>query len=688
MKRGVAAALFAVAAAALLVWWRQPKSQPKQVTEPEPPPPVHVYGKPLGYVGNEECAKCHREISEKFQRSEMAQSWSRVGSIEVIEQEGEVHDSKTGLDYKMEWRGGRLFVVESLLDETGDAVHRLEVEAHYVIGSGLQGRSYATDMNGYLTMLPVGWYSEPGRWGLSPGYEVSNVRFDRPVTPECAGCHNSEPTFIAGSGFRYAPPLPAGISCESCHGPGADHVNIQKRVMRDGVPPEEPDMSIVNPARLSPELQQDVCLQCHLLSDVMVLQPGKGPFDFRPGQRLREIRSDFFVTEQSGDRPGSVGHVTRSMKSTCFTSSGGRMTCATCHRPHEPLHETPPGYYNERCLDCHRDRGCSRTLAAGQTAHDGDCVSCHMPRVASANIGHAATTEHWIRRRHEMPVEPAGESRDAKSARARPIGFWGDESDGQLGSALVTGREYLDDHDMLQEGTRLLEQQLRAEFSVDWLFRLGVGYFHLKKWAEAAKCLDDVLRRDPNHAEARAMFGSVLARMGRLEEAAATFEECLRRNPNFAGADSELALLYFDLNRPDRLAQTAKQAMSDHPPNPLVLSLIAKAHLLLNDDLKTAQALVERATTINPFIPAPFMVDAQIAVQLNDVQRGERALRGAIRAEDSFLPAHLALGELLARTGKVNEAIACYERVLEISPGHGVAQRALIRLRATNKTGP
>ena len=686
MTRRVVVGILAVAVAAATAawWWKSHSAPPARVATAAPA--AHVYGNSPGYVGSQECATCHGEISEKFRRSEMAQSFVRVRSAPAIEEDGEVHDPKTDLHYKIERRDGRLFVVESLRDKAGDMVHELEVEASYVIGSGLQGRSYAADFNGYLTMLPVGWYSEPRRWGLSPGYEVSNLRFDRPVTPECAGCHNAEPTFVAGSGFRFRSPLPDGIGCEQCHGPGAEHVDRQRSAMLHGEPVEDPDTSIVNPARLPADLQQDVCLQCHLLSDIMVLQPDKGPFDFRPGQRLRDFRSDFFTSKQTGERPGSVGHASRSMNSRCFLASDGRMTCAKCHTPHEPLKETPAGYYNERCLDCHVDRGCSRTLDAGQTAREGDCVACHMPRVASANIGHAATTEHWIRRRPE-PASAAFAT-GPRPKRGLPVGFWGDEGDGQIGSALIMGREYIDDRDMLAKGTKLLEQELRRAYSVDWLFRIGLGYFHMERWDLAGSAFDEVLRRNPDNQEARSMLASVLARMGQLPDAAQLFEDVLRRNPEFSGSDSDLAILYFDLERPDRLVATAQGVFRDHPPNPFVLSLVAKAHLLMDDDLNAALSLVDQAKSMNPLIPAPFMIEAQIAVKLNDVVRGERALRGAIRAADSFMPAHLALGELLARTGRRDEAIKCYEHVLELNPANAPAQRALLQLRTQRTTQP
>ena len=53
------------------------------------------------------------------------------------------------------------------------------------------------------------------------------------------------------------------------------------------------DRTIVNPAHLSSELQMDVCLQCHLQGEISVFKTGKSSSDFRPGMRLKDIKTVF-----------------------------------------------------------------------------------------------------------------------------------------------------------------------------------------------------------------------------------------------------------------------------------------------------------------------------------------------------------------------------------------------------------
>ena len=65
-----------------------------------------------------------------------------------------------------------------------------------------------------------------------------------------------------------------------------------------GATREEIRAAIVNPARLSPDREMEVCLQCHLETTSRLLphaipRLNRGPFDYMPGQPLGDFRLDF-----------------------------------------------------------------------------------------------------------------------------------------------------------------------------------------------------------------------------------------------------------------------------------------------------------------------------------------------------------------------------------------------------------
>ena len=85
--------------------------------------------------------------------------------------------------------------------------------------------------DGTLIELPLAWYSEMGgHWGMNPGYDNPHPSTRRTIAYECMFCHNAYPE-IPATAHRdlaanpvYTGPLPEGIDCQRCHGPGAAHV--------------------------------------------------------------------------------------------------------------------------------------------------------------------------------------------------------------------------------------------------------------------------------------------------------------------------------------------------------------------------------------------------------------------------------------------------------------------------------
>ena len=219
-------------------------------------------------------------------------------------------------------------------------------------------------------------------------------------------CHNGYPDFVANSQNKYVS-LKTGIDCERCHGPGSIHV-ADKQAGNIVDTSKGPDYSIVNPRRLSTELQNNICQRCHL-QGIAVLNDGKTFFDFHPGMKLSEMENVFMPQyEGAQDKMIMASHVERMKKSRCYVSSG-KMSCITCHNPHLSVKFTPRSQYLNACMKCHVDNGQS-TMANGQfkgctekpevrAKKNNDCVTCHMPHNGSIDIPHVAVTDHYIRKR-------------------------------------------------------------------------------------------------------------------------------------------------------------------------------------------------------------------------------------------------------------------------------------------------
>src|SRR5690606_21162271 len=130
--------------------------------------------------------------------------------------------------------------------------------------------------------------------------------------------------------YQSEPFLEQSIGCEKCHGPGGTHVAFHQ-----GSSESATDV-IVNPARLSPEMRDDVCLQCHLIGEHRLTRYGRSDFDFRPGDRLTDIWTIFVRANDGKNSPATeaVSQAEQILSSVCYRQSERAMGCVSCHDPH------------------------------------------------------------------------------------------------------------------------------------------------------------------------------------------------------------------------------------------------------------------------------------------------------------------------------------------------------------------
>ncbi len=250
-----------------------------------------------------------------------------------------------------------------------------------------------------LYQLPISYWAGVG-WAYSPRYPDGQLAFERAILPRCLECHaswfESVPDSILGN--RYRPEnMILGISCETCHGGGREHVRRERSPLRALLPP-----AIVNPARLSRERQVDGCALCHGGTAPLSTTPlSTTPFSFVPGQRLEKaFRIDAPSPPDTGTPDVHGNQVALLERSRCFRSS--QMTCSTCHDVHREQRDRAA--LSATCLACHTPQSCGLFPRHGQ-ALLGRCVDCHMPARTSASViaphlGKQLQVQvrtHWIR---------------------------------------------------------------------------------------------------------------------------------------------------------------------------------------------------------------------------------------------------------------------------------------------------
>jgi hypothetical protein len=293
----------------------------------------------------------------------------------------------------------------------GGEAHKEVEKITVALGKPLIATGYLIQRGDFLFEAPLTYYKEPVEghvkgWGISPGYGNDGVGFTRPVVDSCLTCHIGRPRPTDAASNRYlSPPFEElSIGCESCHGPGALH--IQER--RANLPSQPIDTSIVNPKHLTSELADETCMYCHELGQARVPIPGKSFQDYRPGRPLLQTQAIFksklllgWNLEEWSDEMAT---------SACYRFSNGALRCSTCHDPHvTPSSQEAPAYYRAKCLTCHQSSSCTLPLSERQHTQPVDnCVTCHMPKHVAPKLIKlgARGTSHRITKTDDEPVPP------------------------------------------------------------------------------------------------------------------------------------------------------------------------------------------------------------------------------------------------------------------------------------------
>lgn len=403
-------AVLFLAAGVVAVWYfflrtGEPVTQPTAAEHREAPTPDPrlAYQSPfqnirpdVKYLGDAACTPCHRQISGSYHHHPMGRSAEVGAGVKLSPTEAAKPNSFRLDPYLLEvlTDGGKVRHRISADTPAGKLVHEMPVDV--VIGSGTRGKSYLTVDHGSVWQSPVSWFTDDARWNISPGFELGGGG-RRAIVADCLFCHVNHTDPVRGSTNLYKQAVvgQASVGCERCHGPGELHARKQADTPTTG----GTDDTIVNPKRLTGELQMDICRQCHLQGEQRIARRGREFFEFRPGMPLDLFMTVFVRRPDLADTSRSVGQFEQMERSTCFTRANGAMTCTTCHDPHAvPEAASKAAFYNGKCATCHATRGCTEQPPARQAKND-SCVACHMTRKDSTSIAHAAVTDHTIARR-------------------------------------------------------------------------------------------------------------------------------------------------------------------------------------------------------------------------------------------------------------------------------------------------
>src|SRR5260370_32353341 len=136
-----------------------------------------------GFVGSRNCMPCHQNIYDKFSKTGMGRSMTRVTPTQLpnLVTSATAHDEKLNLNFEVFARAGKLFQSQYATEDGGNESFRETHEIEWIMDSGAHGFSGVTTNGAYLFHSPLSFYSRIGTCGLAPSYDNGYTDFIRPL---------------------------------------------------------------------------------------------------------------------------------------------------------------------------------------------------------------------------------------------------------------------------------------------------------------------------------------------------------------------------------------------------------------------------------------------------------------------------------------------------------------------------
>ena len=420
-------------------------------SHPTATPEADVENRPIqlaqdDFVSSRTCRACHPSQHDSWFGS-FHRTMTQVATAGTVRADFDavVIDAVPGQPMRLERRGAEFWAEfdDPGWEGPGLESERPRITRQVVMITGSHHQQiywYATGHDRALNVLPGVFLLDDQRWVArsavvlhSPDQTVATL--DGHWNAICVACHTTLPKTKFATPFRSEPidqqavdttTAEFGISCEACHGPGAEHVRVNQNPVRryQQHMADHDDPTIVQPALLDPQRSSEVCGQCHSVWEFYGPEDERRAnadgFAYRPGDVLSETRfiaqpmpdmdspaiAEFLAQDPEFVRgsfwaDGMVRVSGREynglIDSPCFrdaTEPEHTLTCFSCHTMHKTpedrrsvatwadTHQVSVGMEgNDACLQCHEPIATQLTSHTNHAVDSSgsECYNCHMP---------------------------------------------------------------------------------------------------------------------------------------------------------------------------------------------------------------------------------------------------------------------------------------------------------------------
>jgi tetratricopeptide (TPR) repeat protein/nitrate/TMAO reductase-like tetraheme cytochrome c subunit len=624
---------------------------------------------------------------------------------------------------------------EGWMSETGP-----EGEKKYSMAHALGGKNvyyFLTPLEkGKLQTLPLAYDVNKKEWfdtAMSGVRHFAEPEDDEPVhwkdrrytfNTACYRCHVSQldtnyDLETDAYDTTWAEP---GINCETCHGPGDEHVEACVNAPKDRPPV---DLKIIRRGgeHFTSEQNNDSCSLCHakMLPLTGSFKPGDRFFDHADPTTFED--PDYYP---DGRDLGENYTFTSWRMSPC--ARGGGLSCLHCHTPSGRFlqHDDP----DRACAPCHKEKAAEKWKHSRHPEDAGGvtCVSCHMPKTGFARM---KRSDHSM-----LPPTPATTVRygspnacNACHTEAERDAGWADKvvrewhgdeyQDTILRRADMVHLARERDWSLLSDTLAYVADKNNDEIFRTSLVRLLAGCEDEKVSPALVSALSDpspllraaaaatlgarltgtrlapdvvpalVKLTGDDYRLVRIRAAEALASVppgalagedeARLDAATREYLASLTVNPDRWFSHYNLANFHLDRGEHEKAVTAYETALKLEPTAIMAMANLATAHAQLGDP-DEANSRLAKALQIAPDDAAVNFNMGLLQAELGDTRAAEQHLRKALESDPALHAAAFNLGVMLADT-RPGESMDFLKKAFELLPGPDYAYTVAYYMR-------
>jgi predicted CXXCH cytochrome family protein len=646
------------------------------------------------FVGSKACRSCHGAESERWSRSHHAAATAVATDSSVLASFNNTKVAAGGVAEAFYRRDGQFFV-----HTDGPGGRPGDFAIAYTFGVAPLQQYLVALSKGRLQALTTAWDSRAAAAGGQRWFSLytdvrssdDELHWTRPAQNwnyMCADCHstNVRKNYDAAADSFSTTWSEIAVGCEACHGPGSRHLAWAAkggRSSRDStmgltVQLDErhrikwmANASTGNAVRSHPrtsDRELQVCAQCHSRRRQIAegYVAGKPYFDY---YRPALLTSPLYHAD--GQQRGEV-YEWGSFLQSRMNARG--VTCSDCHEPHSGDLRAPGAAV---CASCHSSAKYDgpahqhHQAAAGVT-----CLSCHMPAATYMKVD--------SRRDHSFRV-PRPDLSVALGTPNACASCHGDRGARWAASQITAWRS--------GDTSAIGFQRFAAAFAaVDagkadarQLLREVAGDTTQPAIARATALAElTASDRDAINALRRGLYDrSPLVRLGALQGLALAepSQRSLLTTPLLSDSMRSVRIAATQLQAGTAFASSEQQAAFQRASREFVMSELydadrADARTNLGTfyaelgDLSRAESELKAAIRLDPFFPPAYvnLADVFRAQQTARDPEAEQVLRSGLTKVPASAGLHHALGLVLIRLHRLNDARAELQRAAQLDP--------------------